>query len=160
RQGTAGRVGLLSQLLGMGQSTLTLISLSIALAAQAPWLLLLLVLAVLPSFLGETHFAGLSYALYFRWTPERRQLDYVRWVGASDRAAKEVQLFGLAPWLINRYRVLSQRFYDENRALSIRKAFVSSALSLLGTAGYYAAYVVVLVRAVSGAISIGTLTFL
>jgi ATP-binding cassette subfamily B protein len=160
RQGTAGRVALLSQLLGMGQSMLTLISLSAALAAQAPWLLVLLVLAVLPSFLGETHFAALSYALLFRWTPERRQLDYVRYVGASDRTAKEVQLFGLAPWLIDRYRALSDRFYDENRSLVIRKAFVSSLLSVVGTAGYYAAYVVVLVRAVGGSITIGTLTFL
>jgi ATP-binding cassette, subfamily B, bacterial len=160
RQGTAGRVALLSQLLGMGQSMLTLISLSAALAAQAPWLLVLLALAVLPSFLGETHFAALSYALLFRWTPERRQLDYVRYIGASDRTAKEVQLFGLAPWLIDRYRSLSDRFYAENRSLVIRKALVSSLLSLVGTAGYYAAYVVVLVRAMHGAITIGTLTFL
>ncbi len=160
RQGTTGRVALLSQLLGIGQSFLTLMSLSVALAAQAPWLLVLLVVAVLPSFLGETHFAGLSYSLLFRWTPQRRQLDYVRFVGASDRTAKEVQLFGLAPWLIGRYRALSDRFYDENRALAVRKAVVSSGLSLLGTAGYYAAYVVILLRAVGGSITIGMLTFL
>ena len=160
RQGTAGRIALLTQLLGMAQSALTLTSLSVALAAQAPWLLVLLVLAVLPSFIGETHFAGLAYSLMFRWTPQRRQLDYVRWVGASDRTAKEVQSFGLAPWLISRYRVLSDRFYSENRALSIRKAIVSSALSLISTLGYYGAYVTVLVRAVAGAITIGMLTFL
>jgi ATP-binding cassette, subfamily B, bacterial len=160
RQGTSGRVALLTQLLGMGQSTLTLASLSVALAAQAPWLLVLLVVAVLPSFIGETHFAGLSYSLLFRWTPQRRQLDYVRYVGASDRTAKEVQLFGLAPWLISRYRVLSDRFYDENRSLAVKKAFVSSGLSLIGTLGYYAAYVVVLARTVSGLITLGTLTFL
>jgi ATP-binding cassette subfamily B protein len=96
----------------------------------------------------------------FRWTPQRRQLDYVRWVGASDRTAKEVQSFGLAPWLISRYRVLSDRFYAENRALSIRKAIVSSALSLVSTLGYYGAYVIVLVRAIAGTITIGMLTFL
>jgi ATP-binding cassette subfamily B protein len=160
RQGTTGRVALLSQLLGMGQSLLTLISLAGAIAAQAPWLIVLLVVAVLPSFIGETHFAGLSYSLLFRWTPQRRQLDYVRYVGASDRTAKEVQLFGLAPWLIERYRSLSDRFYDENRALSIKKALVSSGLSLIGTLGYYGAYVVVLVRTISGGITLGTLTFL
>ena len=160
RQGTTGRVALLSQLLGIGQSTLTLASLSVALAAQAPWLLVLLAVAVLPSFVGETHFAVLSYALLFRRTPQRRQLDYIRYVGASDETAKEVQMFGLAPWLIDRYRALSDRFYGESRALAIRKALVSSVLSLLGTIGYYAAYVIVLLRAVSGAISIGTLTFL
>jgi ATP-binding cassette subfamily B protein len=160
RQGTSGRIALLTQLLGMAQSALTLASLSVALAAQAPWLLVLLVIAVLPSFIGETHFAGLSYSLLFRWTPQRRQLDYVRWVGASDRTAKEVQSFGLAPWLISRYRVLSDRFYSENRSLSIRKAIVSSGLSLIGTLGYYGAYVIVLIRAVAGTITIGMLTFL
>jgi ATP-binding cassette subfamily B protein len=160
RQGTSGRVALLTQLLGMGQSMLTLASLSVALVTQAPWLLVLLVVAVLPSFIGETHFAGLSYSLLFRWTPQRRQLDYVRYVGASDRTAKEVQLFGLAPWLISRYRTLSDRFYSENRSLAVKKAFVSSALSLIGTLGYYGAYVVVLVRTVSGALTLGTLTFL
>ena len=160
RQGTTGRVALLSQLLGIGQNMLTLASLSVALAAQAPWLLVLLVIAVVPSFVGETHFAAVSYSLMFRRTPQRRELDYVRYVGASDRTAKEVQLFGLAPWLISRYRRLSDRFYDENRALSIKKSLVSSGLSLIGTLGYYAAYVVVLLRAVGGSISIGTLAFL
>jgi ATP-binding cassette subfamily B protein len=160
RQGTTGRIALLSQILGMVQSALTLVSLSAALAAQAPWLLLLLVAAVLPSFLGETHFAALSYSLLYRRTPQRRQLDYVRYVGASDETAKEVQLFGLAPWLISRYRALSDRFYDENRRLAVRKAFVSSGLSLIGTLGYYGAYVVVLARAIAGTITIGMLTFL
>src|SRR5215813_11960084 len=160
RQGTTGRVALLTQLLGMGQSLITLVSLSAAIAAQAPWLIVLLVVAVLPSFIGETHFAGLSYSLLFRWTPQRRQLDYVRYVGASDRTAKEVQLFGLAPWLISRYRSLSDRFYAENRSLAVKKAFVSSGLSLIGTMGYYGAYIVVLVRTITGGISLGTLTFL
>jgi ATP-binding cassette subfamily B protein len=160
RRQTTGRIGLLSQLLGMGQDTLTLATLSAALFAYSPWLLLLLLGAVLPSFLGETHFAALGYSLLFRWTPERRQLDYLRFVGASDRTAKEVQMFGLAPWLVDRYRALADRFYDENKRLSVRKGLVGGALSLLGTFGYYAAYVIILVRAVRGLISIGSLTFL
>jgi ATP-binding cassette subfamily B protein len=160
RQGTTGRVALLSQLLGIGQSLLTLASLTVALTAQVPWLLALLVLAVLPTFIGETKFAALTYSLMFRRTPERRQLDYVRYVGASNETAKEVQMFGLAPWLIERYRVLSDRFYAENRSLAIKKALVSSGLSLVGTLGYYGAYAIVLARTVSGAITIGMLTFL
>ncbi|CAA9334811.1 MAG: Efflux ABC transporter, permease/ATP-binding protein [uncultured Gemmatimonadaceae bacterium] len=160
RRQTVGRIGLLTQLLGMGQSALTLVTLGSALLAYSPWLLVLLVAAVVPAFIGETHFAALGYSLLFRWTPERRQLDYLRFVGASDRTAKEVQMFGLAGWLTDRYRVLSERFYAENRALSIRRAAVSAALSLFGSLGYYAAYAIILVRAVEGAITIGTLTFL
>jgi hypothetical protein len=151
-----GRIALLTLLLSIAQGALTLLTLAGALIAYNPWLLLLLAFAVIPSFLGETHFASLGYSLLFRWTPERRQLDYLRFVGASDKTAKEVQMFGLAPWLTERYRSLSQRFYDENRSLSIRRGAVSAALSILGTIGYYAAYVIVLLNAVRGEITIGT----
>jgi ATP-binding cassette subfamily B protein len=160
RRQTVGRIALLTLLLSMAQDALTLLTLAGALIAYNPWLLLLLVIAVIPSFLGETHFASLGYSLLFRWTPERRQLDYLRYVGASDKTAKEVQMFGLAPWLTERYRDLSQKFYEENRSLSIRRGAVSAVLSILGTVGYYAAYVVVLINAVRGEITIGTLTFL
>jgi len=160
RRQTTSRIGLLAQLLSIGQDGLTLISLGAALVVFSPWLLLLLALAVLPSFFGETHFASLEYSMQFRWTPERRQLDYLRYVAASDRTAKEVQLFGLSPWLIERFRKLSLRFYDENKRLSIRKARVSTLLSLIGTLGYYSAYAIILVRATRGELTIGTLTFL
>jgi ATP-binding cassette subfamily B protein len=160
RRQTVGRMALLTLLLSMCQDALTLLTLAGALIAYNPWLLLLLAIAVIPSFLGETHFASLGYSLLFRWTPERRQLDYLRFVGASDKTAKEVQMFGLAPWLTERYRALSQRFYEENRSLSIRRGAVSAVLSILGTIGYYAAYVIVLLNAVRGEITIGTLTFL
>jgi ATP-binding cassette subfamily B protein len=160
RRQTVGRIALLTLLLSMSQDTLTLLTLAGALIAYSPWLVLLLAIAVIPSFLGETHFASLGYSLLFRWTPERRQLDYLRYVGASDKTAKEVQMFGLAPWITERYATLSQRFYEENRDLSIRRGLVSALLSILGTIGYYAAYVIILLHAVHGEITIGMLTFL
>ena len=160
RRQTVGRIGLIAQMLGLAQDALTLITLSAALLAFSPWLMVLLVVAIVPSFLGETRFAAMEYSLLFRWTPERRQLDYLRWVGASDDTAKEVQLFGLAGWLTERYRVLSERWYAENRKLATRKAFVSSALSFIGTLGYYAAYIVIIARAIAGSITLGSLTFL
>jgi ATP-binding cassette subfamily B protein len=160
RRQTVGRIALLAQLLAISQDTITLLTLGGALVAYSPILLGLLIVAIVPMFLGETHFAALGYSLLFRWTPERRQLDYLRYVGASDKTAKEVQMFGLAPWLVDRYRALSGRFYDENRRLSLRRGVVSTGLSVLGTIGYYGAYVLILVRAVRGQISIGDLTFL
>src|SRR5690349_18848751 len=160
RRNTTGRLGLLAQVLSLAQDALTLVTLSAALLAFSVWLFVLLVVATLPSFVGEAHFASLQYSLLFRRTPERRQLDYLRYVGASLETAKEVQIFGLAPWLIERYRQLSDLFYDENKVLSYRRAGVGALLSLLGTAGYYGAYVFMLIRAVRGTISVGTLTFL
>jgi ATP-binding cassette subfamily B protein len=160
RRQTTGRIGLLAQLLSIGQDLITLMGLAIALFIFNPWLLLLLVVAVIPSFLGETHFASLQYSLFYRWTPQRRQLDYIRYMGASDETAKEMQMFGLASWLMNRFEHLANQFYQENKRLAIRKSVISTLLSIIGTIGYYGAYLVILLRAVRGQISLGTLTFL
>lgn len=160
RRGTVGRIFLLTLTLGMAQEILTLATLAVAIVLFNPWLLILLAAAVIPSFLGETHFAALEYSMLYQWTPQRRELDYVRYVGASNNTAKEVQIFGLAPWLIQRYRTLADKFYRLNQRLAIRKSIVSTLLSFLGTLGYYVAYAIVIIDAVAGVISIGTLTFL
>jgi ATP-binding cassette, subfamily B, bacterial len=160
RRETVTRIGMLTQILAIAQDMVTLISLIAALVTFNPWLVLLLVGTILPSLLGQTHFAGLAYSLLFRYTPQRRMLDYLRYVGASDRTAKEVQMFGLAPWLTNRYSVLANEYYQENKKLSKRKAVVSALLSLIGTLGHYSAYVLILVATVRGKISFGDLTFL
>ena len=160
RRQTTGRIGLLPQIFQVAQDAFTLASLAAALLVFSPLLLLLLVLSVLPSFLGATHYAALEYSLLFRQTPERRLLDYIRYLAASDETAKEVQMFGLADWLVERFRRISTRFYQENRRLSIRRGISAAALSTLGTFGYYAAYVSILINAVTGAITIGSLTFL
>ncbi|MBK5293814.1 MAG: ABC transporter ATP-binding protein [Acidobacteriia bacterium] len=160
RRQTTGRIGLLSSLFTIAQDLLTLISLTAGLVWFYPWLLMLLFVAVVPTFLGETHFAGLAYSLLYRWTPERRELDYVRMLGASLQSAKEVKIFGLGSYLAGRYRTLADRFYKENRRLAIQRASVGALLSLLGTGAYYAAYVVILQRAMGGSLTIGELTFL
>ncbi len=126
----------------------------------SPWLMLLLIAAWLPAFLGESHFAFLGYAKNFRQTPIRRQLDYLRLLGGSKEAAKELKLFGLKNFLCERFTRLSDEIYNENVALSRRKLIAGSFLSVVGTMGYYSAYVFVIWRTVGGALSIGTLTFL
>src|SRR5439155_266299 len=110
------------------QSLVTLITLASVLLLQQPWLLLLLSVAVVPSFLGEAHYASLGYSLLFHWTPERRLLDYLRYMGASDESAKEVKLFGLSDFLVDRYARLSDEFYAENKWLAVRRNVVSTAL--------------------------------
>ena len=160
RRQTTGRIGLFTLLLGTAQDLITLVSLAGVLLVQLPWLLLLLTIAVLPAFLGEAHFASLGYSLLFSWTPERRLLDYLRYMGASDESAKEVKLFGLSKFLVGRYADLSDKFYQENKKLAVRRNIVSTLLVTLGTLGYYGAYVVIIYRTVLGVFSIGTLTFL
>jgi ATP-binding cassette subfamily B protein len=160
RRQTVGRIGLFTLLLGTAQDLITLISLASVLLVQLPWLLLLLTVAVVPAFLGEAHFASLGYSLLFQWTPERRLLDYLRYMGASDESAKEVKLFGLSSFLVGRYAKLSDKFYLENKRLAVRRNVVSTLLVTVGTLGYYAAYAVIIYRTVMGDFTIGTLTFL
>lgn len=132
RRQTTGRIGLLPQIFQVWQDSFTLFSLATALLIFSPWLFLLLVLSVLPGFLGATHYAALEYSLLFQRTPERRLLDYIRYLGASDESAKEVQMFGLAGWLAERFKQISTRFYNENRQLSIRRGLSAAALSIIG----------------------------
>jgi ATP-binding cassette, subfamily B, bacterial len=166
RRQTVGRIGMLGMLLATAQDLITLVTLAGALVVYVPWLLLLLALAVLPSFLGETHFAALGYSLLFQWTPERRQLDYLRFVGASDGSAKEVKLFGLSDFLVDRYDRLATEFYEANRHLAIRRSLVATLLAFVGTLGYYGAYGVIIYltvtgyRSPGGVFTIGVLTFL
>jgi ATP-binding cassette subfamily B protein len=160
RRQTVGRIALLNQLLSLGQDALTLLTLTGTLLAFSPLLFALLIIAVLPSFLGETHFAALGYSLLYQWTPERRKLDYYRFVAATDTTAKEVKLFGLSGWLIEQYRDLSNRFYEANRRLAIRRNLASTGLSLVSTLGYYAAYAAIVVRTIQRRITLGDLTLL
>jgi ATP-binding cassette subfamily B protein len=160
RRQTAGRLALLGSVLRFGESMVTLATMAAVLLTFNPWLVLLLAVAILPRLASESHFAGRQYALVHSWTPRRRQLDYLRYAGASKETAKEVQLFGLAPWLIARFRRLSEWYYRENRALAVRRSLVGAGLSLLSTLGYYAAYLIIVVQAVGGAITIGSLAFL
>jgi len=84
----------------------------------------------------------------------------LRILGGSKEAAKELKLFGLRKFLIDRFTKLSDEIYVENIGLSRRKLIAGSLLSMVGTMGYYSAYVFVIWRTVNGALSIGTLTFL
>src|SRR5258708_274563 len=160
RAGPSNRVPMFIQTLGLLEGMIPLVSLSAALLLQSPWLVILLAIAVIPGFVGETHFASLNYAIQNRWTAQRRELDYLRYVAASNETAKEVQLFGLAAWLIERFRALSDEFYEVAKKLAYQRASVTLGLLVIASVGYYVAAVLMILRPIAHTISIGTLTFL
>lgn len=160
RRQTMGRSNLMSQLFGQVQDLITVVSLGVGLVVYAPWLIVLLAVTLVPAFIGESHFNAAGYTLNFAWTPERRQLEYIRQTGASVESAKEVKIFGLHAFLIARYRLLADRFYLANRALARKRALWGTLLAALGTVGYYLAYAYIAWRTVRGDFSIGDLTFL
>lgn len=160
RQQTIGRTVLLSQVLSQVQDLVTMGFLAAGLIVFNPWLILLLIVAVLPAFIGESYFNDKNYSLSRRQTPERRELDYIRYIGASDETAKEVKLFNLSGFLIDRFRQLSNRFYTDNKKLAVKRSAWGTLFSLIGTLGYYGAYVYIISKTVQGKISVGDLTFL
>ena len=160
RRQTMGRMSLMGQLFGQAQDAITVLSFAAGLLAYAPWLMVLLAVALVPAFIGESHFNALNYSLNFQWTPERRQLEYLRQMGASVETAKEVKIFNLNRFFIERFRTLSDRFYQANRRLAARRAAWGTVLAALGTLGYYVAYAYIAWRTVRGDFSIGDLTFL
>jgi ATP-binding cassette subfamily B protein len=154
------RLGMIQSIGRLEQQIITAVSMSVAIMVYSPWLMLMLVAGVIPAFLGESHFAFLGYAKNFRQTPIRRQLDYLRVLGGSKEAAKELKLFGLKNFLTERFTRLSDRIYVEDVSLAKRRLRIGSMLSIVGTAGYYSAYVFVIWRTIAGTVSIGSLYFL
>ncbi len=154
------RLGMVQQLGRLVQQVITTVTLAASILLFSPWLLVVLVACVIPAFLGESHFAFLGYAQAFRQTPVKRQIDYLRFLGASKDSAKELKLFGLSKFLTDRFKQLSDDIYIQNVSLAKRRLVASSLLSLLTTVGYYGAYAYVILETVKGQMSVGTLTFL
>lgn len=160
RRQTMGRSTLMSQLFGQAQDVVTIASFAVGLLVYAPWLIALLILALVPAFLGEAHFNALTYSLDYARTQERREIDYVRQTGASVETAKEVKIFGMNAFLIERYRVLARQLYEANRKLATRRATWGGLLTAAGTAGYYVAFAFIALRTLHGGYTIGDLSFL
>ncbi|MEO8302559.1 MAG: ABC transporter ATP-binding protein [Betaproteobacteria bacterium] len=160
RRQASGRMTLMGQLFAQAQDVVTIVSFAAGLIVYAPWLIVLLAVALVPAFIGEAHFNAQSYSLNYARTPERRELDYVRQTGASVETAKEVKIFGLNTFLIERYRSLATSFFEANRKLAQRRAGVGSVLTAIGTIAYYVAYAYIVWRTLHGEFTIGDLTFL
>ena len=154
------RLAMIQQMGRLIQQAVTAMAFSAVLIVYSPVLLLLLTAGILPAFLGESHFAFLTYAKNFRQTPLRRQMDYLRQVGGSKEASKELKLFNLSNYLTDRYRELSHEIYEENVALNRRRLFWGGLLAIVGQLGYYAAYGLSIYRTIQGRYSIGDLTLI
>jgi ATP-binding cassette subfamily B protein len=160
RTQTTSRVGLMSNALGEVQSLISIATLVAGLIYFEPYLIILLVLSIIPAFINEIWFSQQQYSLARGWTAERRELDYLRFIGANDKTAKEIKLFGLTDFVVDRFKNLSQEYYDLNKKLAIKRSALGFAFNVLGTLSYYGAYVFIIYRVISGVITLGELTFL
>jgi ATP-binding cassette subfamily B protein len=160
RQQTTGRTILLAQIMSQVQDIITMAFLAAGLMAFNPWLIVLLLFAIIPAFLGESYFNDRNYLLTRGQTPERRELDYIRYLGASDQTAKEIKIFGLSGFITDRFKQLSDSFYHDSKRLSVQRSLWGTFFAMLGSIGYYAAYVFIIISTVQGKVSVGQLVFL
>lgn len=160
RQQAGGRAALLSQVFSQFQDFITIGFLAGGLIAFNPWLIFILLLSIIPSFLGEAYFNAKNYSLIRSQTHGRREMEYLSFIGSSDESAKEVRIFNLSEFFIGRFRKISSRFYKATRNLEVKRSLSGTMLSLPGSIGYYIAFVFIIKGVLAGTISIGGLTFL
>ncbi len=150
----------MSNILTQAEDLVVIFTLLAGVVAFEPWLIILLVVSVVPTIINEIKFSGTSYSLARSWTQERRELDYLRYAGASDVTAKEVKLFGLSNYLADRFKNLSDTYYLMSKKLAKQRASWGSLFNVIGTGAYYGAYLLIVFRTVAGIFSLGDLTFL
>jgi len=158
REASSRPLSLVMRTLGLVQNLVSLTSYAALLLRFSPWSVGVLLLAGMPAFIAEAKFSGDAFRL-FRWrSPETRMQVYLETVLAREDHAKEVKLFGLGERLLQRYRDIFTRLYREDRALSVRRDSWGFLLGLVATVTLYGAYAWTVLRAVAGAISIGSMT--
>jgi len=160
RMQATDRADMLSDMGRFIQQAIALLSLSAAAAVLSPWLLLLVVCCVFPTFLAESHYAFASYSLAHELTPQRRELDYLRQLCTSSASIKEVKLFQLAEFLEQRFISITRGLIHRSARVARGRLVAGSAFTVVGSIGYYAAYAILVASAMRGSITVGTLTFL
>ena len=158
RQASSRPVSLVVKTFGLIQNMVSVATFAVLLLRFSPWAVLLLIVAGLPAFLVEAKYSGDAFRL-FRWrSPESRRMMYLETVMANDGYAKEVQIFGLGPTLLDRYRAIFGRHYVEDRSLTLRRGFWGFVLGLVSTAAFYGAYAWIGVATVLSRITLGDMT--
>ncbi len=158
REASSRPLSLVMQAFGIAQNVVTLGALSALLVRLSPWSVLVVVASSVPAFLAEARVAAAAFRLTSWRAPEGRRLNYLEWILTRDSHVKEVKLFGLGPLVLERYRALFSKFYDEDRGLAVRRMTYGIAFGAVSLVAFYVMYVVVAGRAARAEISLGDLT--
>jgi ATP-binding cassette subfamily B protein len=156
----SSQVALLRGLLQVGQQTIAVVGLIIGALVLSPALIAVQLLGVLPIVFAESKFSMHRYHIERSRTASQRLLDYFMLIATNPQSAKEVKLFSLGSFLRKRYSGIGETYNSEDQLLSIKQNLTSNVLVVVGTAVYYGAYVVLIVRTSESLLTIGSLVFL
>jgi ATP-binding cassette subfamily B protein len=158
REASSRPIALVTESFALVQGIITLAGYAALLVRFSAWAVAALFLATVPATIAEMRFSKQAFKIRNWRSPESRRLIYLEHVVANDEHAKEVKLFGLGPLLLDRYRKLSEEFYEDDRALYLKRARWMQPLSLVGTGAFYAAYAAMAIMAAAGQLTLGNMT--
>ncbi len=158
REASSRPVALVTESFALVQNAITLIGYGVLLARFSGWAVAGLLVTTVPATLAEMRYSKQAFRLRNWRSPESRRLMYLEYVLANDEHAKEVKLFGIGPLLMQRYRTLAEQFYGEDRAITVKRAWVTHLLSMLATGAFYGAYAAMAIAAAMGRLTLGNMT--
>src|SRR5258707_11780084 len=157
-QSTYQPVSMISQTFDLGRTTVTLISLIFLLLHLAWWLAIIALIVPIPVFFSSTRYGWRGYQLMRRQSPERRIMAYFVSLMTTDTYNKEVKLFNLGIFFIDKFWNLATKLYEQDKKLLIRRYLTNFGWTNLTGVANSAIYLYVALQAVVGRISLGGLT--
>ena len=152
-------VMMISTAFGLIQTAITFASMVAGLVILSPLLALIALVSPVPAFIADTRYGWRGFNLARWMSPVRRRMTYLTTLVTTDSFAKEVQLFGLGGFFIERFRLLAQIYYDRQRRLVTARYIASFLWSSITTLAGSVTYLYVALQAVAGRLTLGDLTF-
>ena len=151
-------VAMVTSAFGLIQTAITFMTMVALLIGVSPLLALIALVSPVPAFVADTRYGWRGFNLA-RWaSPLRRRMDYLMSLVTTDTFAKEVQLFGLGGFFVQRFRLLAGTYYERQRRLVTARYVVGFLWSSLTTAAGSLTYLYVAIQAVAGKLTLGDLT--
>jgi ATP-binding cassette, subfamily B, bacterial len=151
-------VMMISTAFGLVQTALTFVTMIFLLVAVSPLLALLALLSPIPAFIADTRYGWRGYNIA-RWGSRLlRRMNYLVTLVTTDSFAKEVKLFGLARYFIDRYRMIGSAYYGSQRRQVVRRYLVGFLWGNLSTIATSVTYLYVALQAIAGRLTLGDLT--
>jgi ATP-binding cassette subfamily B protein len=151
-------VMMISTAFGLVQTLLTFVTMIALLLGVSPLLALLALVSPIPAFIADTRYGWRGYNIA-RWGSRLlRRMNYLVSLVTTDSFAKEVKLFGLGGYFIDRYRLIALSFYASQRSQVARRYMTGFAWGNLSTIATSLTYLYVALQAIAGRLSLGDLT--
>ena len=123
-----------------------------------PVVMLLILWETMPSFRLSATLTERMEKVFRRQAPDARRMAYLGQLITGDGAAKEMRLYGLAPYLMAQYRSLYERIFVQMFSHVRHYVLRSSIIDFLHMVSLGVSYGIVVSRAINASITIGDIS--